>query len=121
MLLASENLTRLFLKSYKIDMDEYNKDIENIEHDVTEWTKILGERYINGLDIYPYMYILHKVHSKYPSDLDHFLRYFTIIIQKYGVIDIDIPQQPTPSNILTFCKQHDLFIYFAATLQYYFL
>lgn len=121
LLLGSENLTRLFLRSYKIDIDEYTNDINFFEDNVSEWSQVFAQRYIHDIDVYPYLYILFKVYSKSPNDVRHFLRYFLVILQKHGVYDGVIPEELSVKNVLELCSDHDLFIYFAATLQYYFL
>lgn len=121
LLLGSENMTRLFLKSYKIDICEYQKDIESVENDVAEWLSIFPDRYIHDIDIYPYLYILMKTMSKRPSDVDHFLKYFLIVLEKYGVHENPFISDISVQNVLTFCQENDIFIYLAASLQYYFL
>jgi hypothetical protein len=114
-------MTRLFLKSYKIDICEYQKDIESVESDVAEWLSVFPDRYIYDIDIYPYLYILMKTLTKHPSDVDHFLKYFLIVLEKYGVHEDPIISHISVPNVLKFCKENDLFIYLAASIQYFFL
>lgn len=98
-----------YLRYKKISHDEFLQDIETLQKDA-----MIEKRIVCGMDIFPYLYVLHRERDS----LDYFLLFFKVTLQKYCDIDIkDFSLQ----GVLNEFDKDIMVLYLIAAIQYYFL
>ena len=118
-ILTFDNLIKFFLKAHNIDITEYTEDIN-----IFDFEKTYPNRYIKGIDVYPYIYILYKMKQVNNRDLEYFLRYFHIMLSKVNNHNINIYEMELNdflNKTLELYLNEEHILYLVVMIQYYFL
>lgn len=119
-ILTFDNLIKFFLKTHNINIDEYTKDINNLNFD-----QLYRQRFIKGIDTYPYIYILYKMKDINRKDLEYFLQYFQIMLSKINgdkiILLNGMKVEETLEKVLEMYLNEEYILYLIVMIQYYFL
>ena len=102
-----------FLKTINITFETYENEFNNLKI----YLDLIPDRIIHGIDVYPYIYILHYLYVKQKELFANLFRCMILQLKDFIVIDIDI-RSDFESYIRLFFKEVNI-IYLIIFIQYY--
>ena len=113
-----ESFLKYFMKTYNIPFEQYVRDMDVFEEDGNYLIDQIQTRTVHGIDLFPYLYALHKISQIRPNYICNFVKYFKVIMQKYSNIQVD---EDSITDIVRVYTSPVLILYLIYCIQYYFL